>query len=265
MSWYKQIKAQMSQPYLFSEEEMNQTSNIAPEKDFDYSGDLEEDLYTFAQSYEDSKKILDHYGWDYWIHNGPISTLLVAIAPNTIKNDYGAIVKPIFIIDDETNPELKDAKEWISNLWDHELSNYYEMEEENFWDGVGDGETVYHGTHEENVKDILRHGIESRNESRGISNRSMGSAVFTSQNLDTALNSSYTHIFEINVGAMKADGYMPRISGEDPLDEAKLKQSFAWELGLRDYEVEVDSSDGLSGDTVVIYGDIPPKYIRLID
>ena len=64
---------------------------------------------------------------------------------------------------------------------------------------------------------------------------------------------------------MKQDGYMPMVGMEEPIEEQELEEALAHKIGLEDYYSEIESSDGLSPDTVIFYGVIPPKYLRVIE
>ena len=160
--------------------------------------------------------------------------------------------------------EITDPREWLNNIAYMGYAFQYVDERDfnkEFWEDVRDGSAVYHGTSEERLYDILRNGLESRDETRGISNRGTGAAVFTSGDPGTPQN-YYDKVIEIDIGKMKRDGYMPNVSIEEPLAEAELIEALAHKVGIEDYYHEVDSSDGLSHDTVIFYGGIPAKYLR---
>ena len=171
----------------------------------------------------------------------------------------------VYVISDLNYPEAKNGREWINEMWDHDISKYIPPKPENsFWDDVGERFFVYHATNSENVDNVLKHGLEPRYETRGISNRSTGAAVFTSDNPDD-IASYGDYVFEINVSQMKKDGYMPEVSGETPAEEVQNKSSLAWKIGLRDYEPSEDyTSEGIYDTTIIFYGVIPPKYLRLM-
>ena len=61
---------------------------------------------------------------------------------------------------------------------------------------------------------------------------------------------------------MKADGYMPRVSKETPVEDGELESALAWAIGIEDYEPEYES--GLDPGTVVFYQEIPIKYVERI-
>ena len=130
-----------------------------------------------------------------------------------------------------------------------------------FWDGVSPGYKLYHGTNEENIESIKKNGLETRDETRGIENRSTGTAVFTSSEPETA-SYFYDIVLSIDIGQMKEDGYMPRVSLEGPIEEAEMVQTIAHKLGIDDYNVEIEQ--GLDPGTIILYGSIPPKYLSLV-
>jgi hypothetical protein len=50
---------------------------------------------------------------------------------------------------------------------------------------------------------------------------------------------------------------------ETDFEDAEVKSSLAHMLGLRYYEPEIEH--GMSDQTVVIHGNIPPQFIRVYD
>jgi len=178
---------------------------------------------------------------------------------------------PIYVFDFEGKKHIvesfgwvKDAADWVNEIGGDYLWQYLGEKTTNFWDDVSDGSVAYHATREENVESIKKNGLEIRNESRGITNRGTPSAVFASFD-ENAIESYGDIVIEINLGMMKRDGYMPTVEMEEPINECEQRKSLAWKIGLRDYDCWVDSSDGLSEETIVIFGKIPPKYLKFID
>lgn len=118
---------------------------------------------------------------------------------------------------------------------------------------------LYHGTSGEVWKDAQVEGLVPMNLSRGIDNRSTGAAVFTSMEMDVP--ASYGDvIIEIDTAAMKRDGVTPEVSLEGPIVEYDLRQAMASLLGI-EYEGQVEA--GIDPETVVVYGKIPAKYLRV--
>jgi len=170
--------------------------------------------------------------------------------------------KPVYVSDFGNTLWFNDANSWIWDQDEYSLTGFY-PQKDNFWDDVGDGLIVYHGTYEENVENILKKGLMASSETRGLTNKDTGDAVFAS--LSPEGTDSYGNvIIQIDMGAMKRDGYMPEVSGEEPLQEASLREALAWKIGLEDFNAyDGMSSDGISEDTVVIFGNIPPKYLSI--
>jgi hypothetical protein len=158
---------------------------------------------------------------------------------------------------------ITEAREWVNQLADHELGNYVGYRDFNadFWNDA-DGLILYHATDPKNVRSILRKGLSPSSRTRALSNRGMGSAVFSSPSPE-AVSSYGDAVFSINVGAMKADGYMPQVSQEEPFEDEEMRSALAYKIGI-DYEVSSEYySEGLSEDTVAFFDTIPPKYLRL--
>lgn len=132
---------------------------------------------------------------------------------------------------------------------------------DDFWSNPG---PLFHATQGENVESIQSEGLGQRSATRGMSNRWVGSAVFTSTDYEELFGSgSYgSSIFEIDTVAMKRDGYTPRVDQEPDVAEAAWRDALAWKLGAEDFNTEIEQ--GMSPNTVIVYGGIPPKYLKLI-
>lgn len=169
-----------------------------------------------------------------------------------------------YIIDDFENPRMREAYQWVWDLSDWELEEYAPSPDLNkeFWESGG---RVYHGTTVENWQQIQKDGgLDMRDETRGLTNRGTGQAIFTSYNPhDTSYYGEVT--LAINVDQMIADGYTPRVQREGPIDEAMQRRSIAYRLGLNEEAFSEDSSDGMSEDTVIFFDSIPLKYISVTD
>ena len=188
--------------------------------------------------------------------SGPVLT--VNFTNNKLRKS-----RAIYVLDDFDYPDLKEANDWLYGIWDHDLHNYIEQEDVSFWDEVENGSKLYHATSMENKNDIVKNGLRKMNKTRGISNRGTPSAVFTSENPDDI--SSYGDlIFEIDVGMMKKDNYMPSAEKEEPIQESQLRETIAHMIGVDNFsELNDLANEGISSSTVVIYGEIPPKYLKI--
>lgn len=258
MNWYK--LSQNYQPELFSEDILNNLGTFPHKEEeqyLNYSGKMKDDIED-AENFDQCEKIAKYYGYNY----------------DRIKLEDDSEILTIFkgkefyIIEDEGFITLENAQEWIDNLTDWQVENYvipedYQLENDNIWKQISGDFFVYHGTYEDKVDNINKNGIKAKSESRGISNRDIGDAVFVSEDADVAFE-HYPRVFQINIGKMKQDGYMPRISRETPLERSEIRQSLANKIGFYDYREEEYYSEGYDYGTMVIYGDIPKKYIKLI-
>jgi hypothetical protein len=129
-----------------------------------------------------------------------------------------------------------------------------------FWDSPG---PLYHGTDDPDA--VMEEGIGPRSETRGLNNRGVGAAVFTSgepEAIESYSGCRGCGLVEIDTGAMKRDGYTPRVSQEPEVLEQDLLDSIAHRLGL-EYEIEYGDA-GIDPATVIIHGPVPARYLRLV-
>ena len=171
-----------------------------------------------------------------------------------------------FVMDSPAYPFFQSAIHYIYDLRDEQLVQFYPEADEalvsdKFWQDVGAGFVVYHGTSRAYVQDILLHGLCKSNKTRGVSNRGIRSAVFTSTDLGGT--TVYGEVcLRIDVSAMKRDGFMPEVGYEWPLWYENFKEAMAHRLGI-EYFGSATISDGLSNNTIIFFADIPAKYVRL--
>lgn len=171
----------------------------------------------------------------------------------------------LYVIDDFDNPTLKEASEWLWHVFSSNRIDYYLPSSDYssiFWKNLGRNKVVYHATTEEYKDIILEDGLMRMDKTRGISNRGTGSAIFTSYNPDD-IESYGNVIFEINLSKMKEDGYMPEVSKEIPIEESEKLSQLAHKIGLQDFVGPDYNSEGIYESTLIIYGDIPVKYLSI--
>lgn len=266
-NWYKKAITQEQLGFPFDKDISSSPQNQTEYKKWMQNTSPKDinSLYEILQestSLEELLALLQKFGNEFiWkkidFANGPVITLRQRGKQN---NPY--------IIDDPEDPELKDAREWLDSMFDSDVDKYIPEDPEEdfnkmFWDQAN-GVLLYHATQTENEELIKKHGLFPKDESRGINNRSTPAAVFASNNPDD-IGSYGDVIFEINIGQMKADGYMPEVSMEEPLAEAEQKKKLAYMIGVEEYYPDEQyASEGLYPSTVIIYGKIPPKYLRKI-
>ena len=133
--------------------------------------------------------------------------------------------------------------------------------------------TLYHCTTKENHEKIKVEGIKKKSERRGaISNRHIGPAVFTTMYEEEIpyFKSYYGPVvIAINAGQMKRDGFTPIAEMEPDWARATMLEFVLLKLGWREDEAEaarfVDNSDGNTQGTVILYDNIPVKYLSVVE
>lgn len=162
--------------------------------------------------------------------------------------------------DGESNiSSVSNAYDWVGQ---QDPSDFYPNAEDEwnkeFWDAP---ETLYHETTEDHLSGIEASGLESRAETRGISNAYEGAAVYTSSDPDDMGGAYGGIIIAIDTAAMAADGLTPYVSREPDIVQAELAGALASHLGIDDFDAEWEG--GMSPYTVVVNGDIPSKYVSV--
>jgi len=243
-------------------EETDAYENVEEELDDTEDGSLE-NLTTILKKHGTNYKIVEFKNVPVDIRADPV----IVFETNKAVKHWGQKQTKLKVIDVGDNwPRPIDVCEWITNISEVNLYGYLPERDKNkeFWSGVFTGYTVYHGTEADRITDIMKNGLEPRSESRGITNRWDGAGVYTSADPQTA-DQSYEVVIEINVSAMKADGYMPQVRGESPITENEMRNALAQLLGAEYCYFEVSSFDGLAEDTLVFKNTIPPKYLRVLE
>jgi hypothetical protein len=164
---------------------------------------------------------------------------------------------------------LHKGDDWVSVadpqgiLDDHSLdpADYITVvdELEDFWEHPT---RLYHATTEDAAEDIVVEGLLPMSGSRGLRNRGVGKAVFTTLNEEQAHHGPYGDVvFEIDTKAMARDGYTPEVSQEPDVVEAEALNALASALNVEDFVSESENDR----ETVIVYGAIPAKYLRRAD
>jgi hypothetical protein len=153
---------------------------------------------------------------------------------------------------------LESAADWIASS---AAQAWVTPADEDFW---GSPSPLYHATDADNVEEIEAKGLEARSETRGLTNKFVGAAVFTRPDPESLSGGEYGDtIFEIDTAAMKRDGFMPGVTREEAWLEYEAAGSLMHKLFGGDIEWTGDAPwDGTSPDDFIIYGDIPAKYLK---
>lgn len=157
---------------------------------------------------------------------------------------------------------IEDFNRWI---YDADIESYFPQYGEQFnvefWKRP---QPLYHATVEGNVQSILEHGLGPRSQTRGMSNRGVGDAVFTTNDYEeTAMGSYGDFVFEIDTNKMKSSGHMPFVSQEPDIETANMRHQLAWKLGFENWQGE--SEFGMSESTIIVHGNIPPDCLKLME
>jgi hypothetical protein len=178
----------------------------------------------------------------------------------------GTTADPVYLIDTEIvlwdgndiYPEVENIHQWLSMV---DLEPYFPDHEDRwnqeFWRYPA---PLYHATTNENVASILKHGLNPASKTRGISNRSVGAAVFTTSNYEETKRGSYGNVvFEIDTQRLAKHPQRPYAAQEPDISEYDLRMALAHQLGQDRYETDIEG--GMSPDTVILYGTILPEYL----
>jgi len=167
-------------------------------------------------------------------------------------------------------PNVKEKKHWIySTECQRLVGELTGMVEDKFnaffWQHP---EVLFHATVQENVEDIRKKGLLAIHKGRGMSNRHIHYAVFTSTEPDWITHVYGPVVITIRTDLMKKDGFTPYVTKEPNHTEAEVIDFIAgkikaWEPGTHDLSNAY--SEGTTEDTVIIYESVPPKYLEVND
>lgn len=141
-----------------------------------------------------------------------------------------------------------------------------------FWENVGTINSfneLYHATEEQYVDDILENGLEARNQTRIPTSKIRRDAVFAVKNTRSLADGAYgSKLLAIDTLGMKKDGVTPRVGREKDWERQDRAMFLKDKLNLYgEIRTIVPAGEGGTGSwsgTVVIYSDIPPKYVSLM-
>jgi hypothetical protein len=258
-SFYKEALDLISLANELSEEESSEGKSELISDEELLSLLINDDLYFLDPAQRDElenwdgiKSLLDRVGAEY--------TQLKKMGEPTDFYKVELSNGKVYIVD-SNYPEFKgnDLKSWVQDMIDSNRADEWVREIEVDPPGI-----VYHGTREENLSDILEDGLGCRSDSRGMTNRSVGCAIFTSS--EASETEHYGDIlFEIDLAAMERDGVLPRVSLEPPIEEYEMYSSFAAMFGLSlGDDVIYDIEHGMSQNTFILHGPVPPKYLKVV-
>lgn len=159
-------------------------------------------------------------------------------------------------------PDIEEAHQWII---DADVDRYFPDHQDKwsarFWHYP---EVLYHATTEQNAVIIEQQGLIPQNATRGLSNRSVGGAIFTTSEFEDTMSGSYGDVvFAIDTARLAQDKRHPYATREPNVEESELQASLAHALGLEDFEPNYEND--MSPNTVILYGAIPREYLTRED
>jgi hypothetical protein len=170
--------------------------------------------------------------------------------------------------DNILDPEWPTVKKKANWMYDSEVQKLVErlkdvVEEkfnDRFWNRP---ELLFHGTPKENLEIIKHEGLKAMHKTRGMSNKYIRSAVFTSTEPDWISYYYGPVVVTIQTGLMKKDGFMPMVTKEPNHTYDEVMNFIAHKIGAWDENHDESSarSEGTTDDTVIIYSSIPLKYL----
>ena len=192
----------------------------------------------------------------------------------------GEVVDGVFILEDDKgerrvvewdgrdkNVSTYDPKDYIWERADRMVEDVSDKLAAQFSKDFAESPGVlFHATTEENAESIEKEGLEPRSETRGLTNRSVGEAVYTTENEDSARSGTYGDVvFRIDLEAMKKDGVpLPEAEKEPAAFEYEARESVAYALGVEDFHQDGSGDGADDPETVVLHGSIPAKYLKRI-
>jgi hypothetical protein len=165
---------------------------------------------------------------------------------------------------DRANEEAQvhDVEDWLDNV-DPEVYDpgYDQRFNDDFWSWPP---VLYHATETEHLADILAEGLLPMSQTRGISNRSTGPAVYTTMELEETAAGSYGDVvLALDMAAMKEAGLTPWVSQEPDVQRHEMLRSLAHLLQAEDFEAHIEG--GMSSWTVVVHGVVPARFLSVED
>lgn len=230
-----------------------------PHAELEFSGNPVEDL-DLCDSADDVEDTLKHYAAEE-----------IDVSRYLGKNEKVWLIhderEPLVVEwnGEDAYPTAKGASEWVDEA--NVEAGADELNEDlsrDFWEG-SDQPPLYHATDSENVDAILSEGLGAQHKSRGMTNRHIQEAVFTTT-LEQAEKGSYGDaIIEIDTAAMKRDGLTPRLEFEPGHVEYQARSGLAAQLNLDDYSPDETDPGSADPDTVIVHASIPAQYLRRVD
>ena len=181
------------------------------------------------------------------------------------------LVKGQVVIVDGDDFTVLSPSEWVSGEMESFRSDTKDKVElmlaERFNEDFQEGPiTLWHATPKENLPSILKTGLRSESRTRGLTNRDVSAAIFTSDNEETAMYGPYGDaVLAIDCKAMKRDGISFYVEQEPAVVEREAASVLASAVGATDFDWSTGSDGADDPSTVILYvARVPPKYLSVV-
>lgn len=233
---------------------------------------LEEILQDLSDEGEDEETIWNFFDYEYEASEEKLLSLLELEKQknpnvNFFKKEFPSgktfyvlkVKDKTILFPGDENKMFSIEKDPIQFIHDAEWSDYYpdfdEKFNQEFWDSPV---PLLHGTTD--IESVLQTGLEARSDSRGLTNKGVGLAVFATTDESVAKEYGSDGIVVINTLAMKQAGFTPFVSQEPDILDAEIKDAIAHAFRIIDFHYDYMDS-GMHPDTIIIYDSIPPKFL----
>lgn len=187
------------------------------------------------------------------------------------------VLEDTFLVEDKVvtidgdDFSVQDPEEWVSDQMESIHSNVKDKVEdlltERFNNDFQDYPvTLFHATPNENLESIMKDGLQAESQTRGLTNRGVGAAIFTYDNDESPLTGSYGDtVLAIDCKAMKRDGLEFYVEQEPAVVENETANLLAHVVGANDFHWEAGGDGADDPATVILHIDhVPPKYLRVV-
>ena len=191
---------------------------------------------------------------------------------------WGEVLEDTFLVDDKVitidddDFSVQDPEEWVSDqmesyngpgIKDKVEELLVEKFNNDFQKYPG---TLFHSTPNKNLEAIMKRGLKAESQTRGLTNRGVGAAIFTYDNEESTMTGSYGDtVLAIDCEAMKRDGLEFYVEQEPAVTENETAGILASAVGADNFNWEAGGDGADDPATVILHiGVVPPKYLRVV-
>jgi hypothetical protein len=191
---------------------------------------------------------------------------------------WDEVLEDTFLVDDKVitidddDFSVQDPEEWVSDQMEsYNGSGIKDKVEELLVEKFNDDfqeypGTLFHSTPNKNLEAIMKRGLKAESQTRGLTNRGVGAAIFTFDNEESTMTGSYGDtVLAIDCAAMKRDGLEFYVEQEPAVTENETAGILASVAGADNFHWEAGGDGADDPATVILHiGVVPPKYLRVV-